>query len=759
MATVNVSTLDEFLAAITVSGDTVVCPENAEWNYGDRDPISSVIEIRCAEINGNGTAIIGLQYSGSGSAFSVYNSGDAGSDTYIHDLKLLEFRTYFTSNSGVKGFIRFYYNRSPVKFERVAASGIIYSNGNNDNNCFMIHNGWTIEIDKCAFQISFPSGGVFWESFCGSTSPKAEYTRFDITTTSSNSYGYNGYNPFVNRYEGFTLDTDASHCEIVIHAPNVERLELYKLRADYPTGYYGYQRFIDCVFRGELKSGAMISGIIDPGAAADRSCIFDSSMGTLDTRWSNQYGMVPIPKETMRDYDLLYAALSPITIFKLNFGIGETKWTTGDITINFGHPYIPCMIELPTIDTSPVPQNPYISVFDIGTRQHEFTGNGLAILTPSECTVDESLNGAWTFAMQHPLDAEGKWKDIKLRNLVRIAGQLFTILSVDVQFQNNSGYLSCSGEHIWYQIADGWIFPGDIISGATGAEFITNVKARTVTFGTDMSSMVYDFTGQSDIVPAAPIVKDCSEGCTPIDALIGSGGLVDQDDSGYAELYRDNFNFSINKRMENALDNAFDIRIGRDLRGIRRTFDTTQFVSYFGCYDRWGNYFAVSWVLNQFMARNFPHHIIRTKTFADDNLDVFEFGFAPLITKGMAFFRRNCKPIISYEIDLEDVRNNPDFSLVMHADRLKVGDSGTVYDERLGGKLTVRLSGTTYDAVRDKVIRITVGDQAHFSAPAASTVEIEPEVVGGELYIQDGDGMFIEDGDGKLIYQEVIGDA
>jgi hypothetical protein len=74
-------------------------------------------------------------------------------------------------------------------------------------------------------------------------------------------------------------------------------------------------------------------------------------------------------------------------------------------------------------------------------------------------------------------------------------------------------------------------------------------------------------------------------------------------------------------------------------------------------------------------------------------------------------------------------------------------------------ELTLKISATTYDAVWDKVTAIQIGDTQSFSAPAASTVDIEPEVVGGEVYIQDADGNYIADADDKLIYQEVTSDA
>jgi len=40
----------------------------------------------------------------------------------------------------------------------------------------------------------------------------------------------------------------------------------------------------------------------------------------------------------------------------------------------------------------------------------DFSGNGLGVLTPSECSVTETLNGEWELTLVHPLDDLGKWQ-------------------------------------------------------------------------------------------------------------------------------------------------------------------------------------------------------------------------------------------------------------------------------------------------------------------------------------------------------------
>lgn len=734
MATVSVSTWAEFLEAVAVEGDTVDCPEGALWDLTEADVIRTKIVIRCAVINGNGTTIKGQQFEIVGGEYEYgienVNALEVNElhweSIYIEANNTLMCHAFW--QSGFSSSSALTMNRCKVSAECSGRNGIGHFFG-----------GTFHYFTSCAMNVSMLKGGnLIYGNEVGAG--YSRFCRYQIYTTNRTS------SPFQYDLSPFNY---CVKCELTINAPNATGIA-FSLSG-------GTRKISGCVLRGAI--GATEKYNTD---AADYNnywlTVYAESLMAKMPDDLNPWGGIVADDSQLRDANYLGSWVGyNNSVFPL--GDGDEDWHVGDPAINGGYPYIPKMIDVPRLELHPVKQSPYITIYSITTPQNGFDKNGLAILEPTSCEVTEELNGAWTFTMQHPIDDSGKWEHIKLRNILKIKGQLFTIMQIEHNYENNSGYITCTGEHIFYQLGDGWIFPEGSISGATAQEFMNAVKARTVDFGSHMGSMVYDFQGTSTMSIAGIVIKDVGDGCTPIDALIGSGGLIDQSESGYAELYRDNFNFSIEERMENAINGAFDIRVGRDLKGIKRTFDTSQFVSYFGCYDKWGNYFAVSWVPSDFITGlYFPHHIVRTKKFDGEEVDVWQFGFAPLAAKGMAFFRRNCKPLISYEIDLEDVRNNPDFEM-MSAERLKVGDQGTLYDDRLGGNLTIKISGTVYDAVHDKVTHITIGDRASFSAPAASTVDVEPEVVGGELYIQDADGSFIADADDKLIYQEVTSDA
>ena len=49
----------------------------------------------------------------------------------------------------------------------------------------------------------------------------------------------------------------------------------------------------------------------------------------------------------------------------------------------------------------------------------DFASNGLCVLTPTACSVTETLNGEWELSMTHPLDERGKWTYLQVGNILR----------------------------------------------------------------------------------------------------------------------------------------------------------------------------------------------------------------------------------------------------------------------------------------------------------------------------------------------------
>lgn len=50
----------------------------------------------------------------------------------------------------------------------------------------------------------------------------------------------------------------------------------------------------------------------------------------------------------------------------------------------------------------------------------DFSNNGLGLLNPQACSVNETLNGEYEVQMTHPIDDAGKWKRICTDRILRV---------------------------------------------------------------------------------------------------------------------------------------------------------------------------------------------------------------------------------------------------------------------------------------------------------------------------------------------------
>ena len=453
----------------------------------------------------------------------------------------------------------------------------------------------------------------------------------------------------------------------------------------------------------------------------------------------------PYPEGTQNIPESAMAQPYPLMLWRITEGVNE------------GYPYFLLQPEKPPPPVLPKRQKPYICVYAKNTEKSVFATNGLAILTPTTAEVTNQLNGMISVLLTHPIDKEGRWKLLQINNILKVDDQLYTIKTVDNNFTGASGDVTVYAEHIFYQMADGWIFPPTSINGATGKSVLNSITYK-IDYQYRPGAFIYGFEYDSDIVPETYFRHEVDAGCTPIDAILGTYGMIDKMGG---ELYRNNFYYSVNNRMEGASDNAFDIRVGKNLCGITRTVDITTMASYFRGYDYLGGWIAVAWDFEAFFGELFPHYIVRSENFSaptnaqDENFDYGEYFEEKFVPEVMAYFDRNAKPIISYTIDLHDVRSNPDFEIVAN-EQIKVGDKGAVFDERLGGTLTMEISETIYDAIRCEITQVTIGDRQSFvqTNTPSLCVDIKPMPLSYLAPIIDADGNQILDADGKLIVQE-----
>lgn len=387
--------------------------------------------------------------------------------------------------------------------------------------------------------------------------------------------------------------------------------------------------------------------------------------------------------------------------------------------LNNGSPYHD-FLKIPIFTPAPpVPQREYITVYDRLSTVETFDTHGLAVLSPTKCEITEEYQGKWTLVIEHPRDADRKHEFIKPFNIVKAMGQLFSIVSVSDKIP---GLITAKAEHIFYHLNDRWIFPGSRIISASVAGLMLSAKLASSDYSTD-DQISYDFDFTSDIANSDLGVKSNAkwgytrEGMSLAEFVLGSGNLLEM--SG-GELYRDNFHYSIFERMENSNDNAFEIRVGKDLTGITRTVDISQMCTYFRAYNgldnSLGTWFAISYT-DAVAGSVAPHSVIRSKIFnpqlpfwIKDEDEIAEMSDALVADEAMRFFKENCKPIVKYEVDIEDVNKNPDFSELKNLPDYRVGNIGTIYDERLGVQATLKITKTIKNAITGKTISVVFGE-------------------------------------------------
>ena len=423
-----------------------------------------------------------------------------------------------------------------------------------------------------------------------------------------------------------------------------------------------------------------------------------------------------------------------------------------DTFANSGYPYCDLMIGIPKLRIKSVQQDPYVSVFDVSVNnKDDFNGNGNAILCPTECRVKQVENGEWSVRLVHPMDDDGKWTYIRERNYLKVLGQVFTILSVDSDYDRRT--VTAYAEHIFYQLNDAWIFrawQGDVrqISGDNGQEVLNDIMVSATYYSPPDMFTVFTFQYYSDI-PEITYFKDVPEGLTPVEAICGGGGLCDVTGG---KLFRDNFYFSVNTVMEDSDASAFDIRIGNNLHGIRRTIDTSTMCSHFTGYDNFGDYLAISWSPSSFPINNLPHNIVRSKNFD------FEFcsdNMRMLSMLVFSFFGSNCAPIVSYTFNIADSIGNPVYDDISKMYRYEVGDSGQLYDDRLGGSMHLTITATEKDGITGRTLSFTVGNTRSFVRSGSAPADVpEPVPLQKRFVWRDKDGVVLVDKDGYTLYTE-----
>lgn len=479
-----------------------------------------------------------------------------------------------------------------------------------------------------------------------------------------------------------------------------------------------------------------------------------------DMSWTGVNGQYPDNPEFIPMPTLLVDEPLPIWSYRQN-----------DL-INRGYPYLVVFPDLEKITLNPVRQREYITVYDMLSEKQDFLTNGLVILSPISARIHEVINGEYSLTLTHPMDALGKWRFIRESNIVKCQGQLYTIKRVEWDHSSaNTGTVTAYCEHIFYQLNDLWIFGDEnrkSVQYAYCKSAIDGIMSKYVSYDEgEMYRFAFDWSSDWEwgANPWTMIIDGAGQ--TPVEKLIGSGGIIDEKGG---ELYRNNFHFSINERMENAQDDAFNLRFGANMKGLRRIIDTSTLALWLALTDEeTGAMIAVSYSGYSFPLFQFPHNIVRSQTirYEQDFYDWFwermyagedvnDVLFARLYADLIALWKNSCTPVLCYEVDVQDLKDI--YPELTNHYQYKVGNSGTIYDELLGGKVTLKITETEMDGITGEVTRVVFGSKNSFTRSAGYPQEfdVEPTESTYEIPLHDNRKYLLYDSRGKKLMRKGV---
>lgn len=267
MAEVYVNSWQDFVTAIGVAGDTVILPEEAEWDMNEILPygLQSDITFACNKIDGRGTRIKNLN-------LNNYCFASSGQDSkIIHNLLMTDWigtNQWFDLRYGSEWF------RCAIS-GITSASCIIYnSNSYNYHAANMVSCAINVESSASRFRAVESSGGTY------------KYCRIEAHAPNSD--------------EGNIGNGDYFCCELVFYAPNA-------------ANYFSVYRFKNGnILRGNLKSIPEISRSASQWEGL--TSVYDGDMfsDTVTSPFPNNF--VPCTEDQLKDAVYLRSLGFPIVV-------------------------------------------------------------------------------------------------------------------------------------------------------------------------------------------------------------------------------------------------------------------------------------------------------------------------------------------------------------------------------------------------------------------------------------------------------------
>ena len=331
-----------------------------------------------------------------------------------------------------------------------------------------------------------------------------------------------------------------------------------------------------------------------------------------------------------------------------------------------------------------------------------FIGFGIGTLKDAiSCTVTQELNGAFELELQYPV-LGAHFKDIKIRSII-LAGtrpqtaswtnnlQPFRVYSIT---KDASGHVATIlARHVFYDLNGVPVSP---FSGTDLTDFITNMSSAMLVSNPFSFSLV---DGGSLNPTADGIIEEPMSAGAVLEYLIG--------DPYYCELEFYNY-WEVKLHPEGGIgtDRGFAIKYGKNLTSLTQENNCADL--YTGVY--------VYYISG---TGKVTGRIVRVSGYSYDNLlpvdvsDQFEDTptSAQLLTAANNYIAENKVGVPDVNLTVSFTqRREPDY--LLNSERVELGDTVYVQFAELGITATTRVIRTVYDVLADRMIEVSVGEDA-----------------------------------------------
>ena len=368
---------------------------------------------------------------------------------------------------------------------------------------------------------------------------------------------------------------------------------------------------------------------------------------------------------------------------------------------------------MPTYTTvTPPTTTPPIMIYDKSTT--DFSSNGIHCLYPTTAEVEMELNKAPTLRMEHPIDERGVWKDIKLSSIIcvpiryrdQMRYQPFRIFAITKSRQSNSMSITIDARHIFYDLNYDLVQHVDLGLTSVSCENALDAAFENVYRPAGSTDRIAsdNFSYSSSISSVLNVQFDNISLTQAIDKIMQQSTQATI--IGAAELYVDGFYFSIEHRMEGALDDAFNIAVGVNLSGISATYSNDNRAN--GMYIEG----ASAYISNPIEPVNKESLELAYDKVVSTSLSIPEFVYSAAQKQRyiLEFVAKMRAVEASFDVSIVDIPNLDEYKDIKNLATLEVGDTGTITDTQLEIQTTQKIIKKKYDAVKHITVSVGLGD-------------------------------------------------